>query len=202
MLTPIVYLIDDDAQVRTTISSMLMFHGYNVKSFGSAEAFLEHRAQEYSCLILDIKMPGMSGSQLQKILSSQNSALPIIFLSGFAEVPVAVSAMKCGAVDFLTKPVQSEILIATVEHALLLAQQKITLSEQQKQNAKHLESLTPREREVFDLVIQGLLNKQIAYKMGTTERTIKAHRKKVMSKMGANTVQQLMGMAVNLKLLN
>lgn len=201
MNKPIVYLIDDDPEVRSSISTLLKFQEYKVKAFDSAEAFLEHKTEKYSCLILDINMPGMSGTQLQQILSSENNFLPIIFLTGVADVSVAVSAMKHGAIDLLTKPVQSKDLIAAIEYALLVIQRKLELSERQSDMNMHLESLTPREREVFDLVILGLLNKQIAYKIGTTERTVKAHRKKVMLKTGTKTVQELMNIAVKLNLL-
>lgn len=202
MITPVVYLVDDDSHVRSAISGAIRNHGYNVKSFNSAEAFLDQKIEIYSCLVLDVRMPGMTGFQLQQRLSSLSVSPPIIFLTGYADVTLAVSAMKLGAVDLLTKPVRTEDLIAAVQHALSISFTKAELNKRLKDHLANLESLTPREREVFDLIILGLLNKQVAFKLGTTERTIKAHRKKVMLKMGATTVQQLMGIAVKLNLLN
>lgn len=189
MITPVVYLVDDDSHVRSAISGAIRNHGYNVKSFNSAEAFLDQKIEIYSCLVLDVRMPGMTGFQLQQRLSSLSVSPPIIFLTGYADVTLAVSAMKLGAVDLLTKPVRTEDLIAAVQHALSISFTKAELNKRLKDHLANLESLTPREREVFDLIILGLLNKQVAFKLGTTERTIKAHRKKVMLKMGATTVQ-------------
>jgi FixJ family two-component response regulator len=187
-----VFIVDDAPEVRTSISRVLLAAGYRVRSFESAEQFLEmHDAQTPGCLLLDICMPGLSGLELQRSLVSSPYGRPIVFLTGNGDVSTSVHAMKEGAVDFLTKPIDRTLMIAAVEQALRRDE------EQRRQGAirsmihQRLETLTPRERQVMAQVICGRLNKQIAAELGTGEKTVKVHRARMMSKMVARSVAEL-----------
>jgi FixJ family two-component response regulator len=188
----IVYVVDDDPSVRTALARLLASAGYGVETFDSAEAFLtrEH-ADTLACLLLDVSMPGLDGLALQSELAARENALSIVFLTGHGDIPMSVSAMKRGACDFLTKPVDDEVLLEAVRQALV--KQRADLAERLAVNAARarLASLTPRETEVLRWVIGGALNKQIAAQLGIAEATVKIHRGRVMEKVGVRSVAQL-----------
>jgi FixJ family two-component response regulator len=196
---PTVHIVDDDAPFRTAIRRVLEASGYRVALFNSAEQLLaELAAGEPGCILLDVRMPGLSGPQLQERLAELGNRLPIVFLTGHGDIPISVQAIKAGAEDFLTKPVAREKLVASVERALARdAQQRAHDGELEALRAR-VSRLTPRENEVFALVVRGKLNKQIAGELGTAERTVKAHRQKVMEKCEARSLAELVRMAERL----
>jgi FixJ family two-component response regulator len=188
----IVYIVDDDPSVRTALARLLGSAGYGVETFDSAEAFLAHEhADNLACLLLDVSMPGLDGLALQSRLAAREKALSIVFLTGHGDIPMSVTAMKQGACDFLTKPVDDEVLLEAVRQAL--HKQRADLAERLVIHAARarMASLTPREAEVLGWVIGGALNKQIAAQLGISEATVKIHRGRVMQKMGATSVAQL-----------
>ena len=172
--------------------------------YGSADQFLEQvgKGAKAGCILLDLKMPGLSGSGLQAQLSEIGSSLPIIFLTGHADVPTTVRAMKAGADDFLTKPVSEQSLIESIEGALSRSEAERTKLEWRNSARSRLETLTPREREVFEYVVRGKMNKQTAYELGITVRTIKAHRQRLFDKLGVDTVAELVSLAERLGVLH
>lgn len=195
-------LVDDDLSFLKSIQRLLRAAGYTVEPFSSAEEYLESPASRApGCLVLDLHMPGASGLEVQQALAARDQFPPIIFLTGRGDIPSSVRAMKSGAQDFLTKPVQKEDLLGAVESAL--AEDAAARSEQarQKELSDRYERLTPREQEVLGRVVAGLLNKQIASELGTTERTIKAHRAQVMAKMQVTSVAELTLAAQRLQLI-
>ncbi|MDD1536356.1 MULTISPECIES: response regulator transcription factor [unclassified Bradyrhizobium] len=200
----LVYVVDDDASFRTAIERRLRFAGYDVVVHSSAEDLLDHlpSGKKPACVLLDVKIPGLSGPDLQSRLNDLGSTLPIIFVTGYADTATTVRTIKAGAEDFLTKPVSSEQLIDAIERAL--ARHNAAQSQQSKLSSfrAHLSSLTPRERQVFDLVVRGKINKQIAHELGTTERTIKAHRHQVMEKMRVHSFAELVSIAERLGLID
>ena len=190
--SPTVFIVDDYAPLRKSISRLLKAAGFVVTAFASAEEFLaKYDRQTLGCLVLDLGMPTLDGLELQRILASAGSLLPIIFLTGTADIPKSVQAMKQGASDFLTKPVNDEDLLAAVRVAIeknrALRKEQAELSEIRAR----LATLTPREREVLEYVVAGKLNKQIAGDLGTVEQTIKIHRAHVMQKMRVSSVAEL-----------
>jgi RNA polymerase sigma factor (sigma-70 family) len=192
-----VFIVDDAPEVRKSLSRLVAAAGYQVRAFESAEEFLAgYDGEAEGCLLLDIFMPGLNGIELQHELRGFPHALPIVFLTGVGDIQTSVGAMKEGAVDFLTKPIDSARLFAAVEEAL-------RRDEEQRQHVairrvirQRLDTLTPREREVMTHVIRGRLNKQIAAEMGAGEKTIKVHRARMMSKMGARSVAELVPLGV------
>ena len=189
---PTVFLVDDEAAVRRAVSRLLRSAGIDVAAFASPAEFLAaHDPAAPGCLLLDVEMPAVTGPELQRTLAGCGDALPVIFLSGHADVPISVRAMKDGAADFLTKPVRDDVLLAAVRAAF----EKDCLVRLQRAEQTALEArlatLTPREYEVLDLVIAGRLNKQIAAELGTVEQTIKVHRARVMEKMQVQSVAEL-----------
>jgi len=196
-LSGLVHIVDDDASFRTAIERRLKQAGYEVATYPSAQHLLDRlpSENELSCILLDMRIPGLSGPELQARLSELGSTLPIVFLTGYAEVQTTVRAIKAGAEDVLTKPVSSEELLGAVERAL--AHHQVARNQRNKLDAvrAHIAKLTPREREVFELVIRGKTNKQVAAILGATERTIKAHRHRVMEKMEVQSLAELVSVA-------
>jgi RNA polymerase sigma factor (sigma-70 family) len=196
---PIVFVVDDDHSVRQAVSRLLTSAGYRCEAFPSAAGFLARPpADAPSCLLLDLRMPGMGGLELQKQLVEAGHRLPIVFVTGHGDVPSSVQAMRRGAVDFLLKPFTDTALLAAVETAL--ERDRTALAERIELRRIHerLETLTPRERQVFELVVQGLLNKQVAGRIGTSEKTVKAHRANVMRKMAVDSLAALVHLAERL----
>jgi FixJ family two-component response regulator len=194
-----VHVVDDDAGMRKALCRILEAAGYAVSTYASAGDFLLADVVDGpACLVLDVRMPGPSGLELQQALAKRTDLLPVVFLSGHGDIPMTVRALKAGAVDFLTKPVEGKALLAAVEAAL--AQDAARRAERDGQRAlrDRYESLSAREREVFAEVVSGKLNKQIAGDIGAAERTVKAHRARVMEKMQAGSVADLVRMAERL----
>jgi FixJ family two-component response regulator len=194
-----VFIVDDAREVRTGLSRLLMAAGYQVRAFESAASFLEeHDAEAPGCLLLDVCMPGLSGLDLQRTLVGSPGARPIVFLTGRGDIQISVHAMKEGAVDFLTKPVDDSQLLAAVDQALKRdAEQRLERGIRDTIQ-RRLAMLTPRERQVMGQVIRGRLNKQIAAELGTGEKTVKVHRARVMSKMVARSVAELVHLAARI----
>ena len=192
-----VHIVDDDASFRTAMERRLTKAGYEVAIYASAQHLLDCLPSESvpSCILLDVRIPGLDGPTLQKRLSAIGSALPIIFLTGHPDIPATVRAIKAGADDFLTKPVSSHDLLQAIERAI--AQHKVMRGLKSKLDIvrAHVSALTPRERQVFDLVIRGSTNKHAARELGCTERTIKAHRHRVMAKMQVQSLAELVSLA-------
>jgi FixJ family two-component response regulator len=197
---PIVFVIDDDISVRESLELLLHSEGWQPETFASAQEFLDRpRVFVPSCLLLDISLPGLNGLDLQKRIAVQRPEMPIIFITGYGDVPKTVQAMKAGAVEFLTKPFNDELLLTAVRQAL--ERSRLTLAQQaeMQQIWDCFSSLTPRERQVMALVVSGLLNKQVGGELGISEITVKAHRGQVMQKMKANSVADLVKMAERLR---
>jgi FixJ family two-component response regulator len=198
---PIVFVVDDDISVRESLELLITFAGWQPETFASASEFLERpRTATPNCLVLDISLPDLNGLELQKLIASERTDLPIIFITGHGDVPMTVEAMKGGAVEFLTKPFDDEVLVGAIRHAI--KRSALVLDEQAEITAlrSSYESLTPREQEVLRLVVAGMLNKQIGLKLGISEITVKAHRGKMMQKMKADSVAELVKTAVRLGL--
>ena len=189
---PEVLVVDDDASVCNALARLLRLQGHAVYTFRSAEAFLaQHDPFAWGCIVLDVAMPGLSGLALQQALQERGNEMPIVFLTGTADVPMCAQAMKLGALDFLTKPVDDTVLFATVERALQCSAQRLHERGQRTQAQSRLASLTAREREVLAHVVAGRLNKQIAADLGTAEKTVKVHRARGMEKMRVRSVAEL-----------
>jgi FixJ family two-component response regulator len=191
-ITPIVSVIDDDAAVRDVIKDLLLSVGHVVESFASAEEFLTRRDPQLpGCLVLDVRLPGTSGLELQKRLVAQKDRIPIIFISGYGDVPMAVQVMKAGAVDFLQKPFREQELLDCVQTALRRDQTQREIEESVSGMLTGYRTLTKREREIMKLVVTGQINKQIAAHVGLSEVTVKIHRAQVMHKMGTPSLADL-----------
>ena len=192
-----VSVVDDDPSFLTAVTRLLRAGGYGVKAYASATGFLRHPppADSPGCVIVDLQMPDLSGLEMQKALASENHPLPLIFLTGHGDIPTSVHAMRHGAEDFLTKPVKKQVLFDAVQRALARdAKERAQRAHQRKLRAR-FDALTPREREVLVHVLSGQLNKQVAGDLGTSERTIKAHRANIMAKLEIQSVAELAHLA-------
>jgi FixJ family two-component response regulator len=199
--TPIVFVVDDDPSVREALESLIVQAGWRAQVFESAQTFLSFpRASAPSCLVLDVSLPGLNGLELQSLIAGDRIDMPIIFITGHADVPMTVKAMKAGAVEFLTKPVAEAVLINAIGSAI--ARSRVTLDQEgESQALRSLHAkLTPRERDVMTLVVRGLLNKQVGGELGMAEITVKAHRGQVMRKMKAASFADLVNMGARLGL--
>ena len=197
-LSGTVFIVDDDASVRRALTRLIKSAGYAVQAFASARDFLDSwRGDDEmtTCLVLDVSMPGLSGLDLQHELQAANALLPIIFITGHGDIPMSVQAMKEGAVDFLPKPVKDKVLLTAIKQALERAARERAVHDEIDDIRRRLDTLTPRERDVLRLVITGTLNKQIAYELGTVEKTIKVHRARVMEKMEVQSLAELVRIA-------
>jgi len=190
---PNVFLVDDDASVRRALARLIKSAGHNVQTFASAREFLGTKtgSEEADCLVLDVRMPGLTGIDLQRELQTMKRNLPIVFITGHGDIPMSVNAMKAGAVDFLPKPVKDTDLLRAIAQALARAHHDRAERRELEQIQQRVKKLTPREREVMSLVVRGLLNKQIAFDLGTVEKTIKVHRARVMEKMQVESLAEL-----------
>jgi FixJ family two-component response regulator len=198
---PIVYVVDDDVSVRESLELLIRWAGWQPETFSSAQEFLSHPAVDApGCLVLDVKLPDLNGLDLQKRIASDRSHMPIIFITGYGDVPMTVQAMKAGAVEFLTKPFADETLLNAIRHAIERSRAALGEALEVKALRERYASLTRREREVMAWVVAGLLNKQIAAELGTSEITVKAHRGKVMRKMKADSLADLVRAAARLGL--
>ena len=198
--TPVIHVVDDDESFQTAVARLLRAAGYEVRTYASADDFLQKRVDSApGCILLDFRMPGLNGLDLQAALKREGEPLPIVFLSGEGDIPASVQAIKSGAVDFLTKPVQREVLFAAIENALArAAADRHNIEQLKRWRARHA-TLTERERLVFDGVIAGQMNKEIARTLGTSERTAKSDRAQVMDKMGARSLAELVHIAESLR---
>jgi FixJ family two-component response regulator len=193
---PVVYVVDDDPSVLKSLERLLRSAGYEAKTFNSALEFLDFRHPDApGCLVLDVKMPELSGLELQENLAGREIMFPVIFITGHGTVPMSVRAMKAGAVDFLQKPFLESDLLNIVSGAISADRQAKQEQRELKELRERLKTLTPREYEVFGLVVTGMLNKQVAFDLGTSEKTIKVHRARIMEKMGAKSLAELVRFA-------
>jgi RNA polymerase sigma factor (sigma-70 family) len=191
-----VFLVDDDSAVLAALSRLLRSAGYRAMTFASAQDFIDGgHEQSVGCIVLDVSMPGLSGVELQDLLKERSSALPIVFLTGAGDINMGVRAMKVGAADFLTKPVDDAVLLESVGAAIERSRSESQARATTRDIRQRLETLTPREREVLPLIVAGRMNKQVAAELGTAEKTVKVHRARVMAKMKARTLPELVRLA-------
>jgi FixJ family two-component response regulator len=199
-ITPVVFVVDDDVSVRESLELLIRNEGWQPVTFASAQEFLDHpRTLVPSCLVLDILLPRLNGLDLQKRIAVERNETPIIFITGYGDVPKTVQAMKVGAVEFLTKPFNDEVLLGAVRQALERSRLALAHDTEMQELRGCYALLTPREREVMALVVSGLLNKQIGGELGISEITVKAHRGQVMQKMKADSLADLVKMAAKLE---
>ena len=193
---PIVFIVDDDVSVRESLELLIRDQKWKPEMFASAKEFLaQPRKRVPSCLVLDLSLPGLNGLELQKQLAIEHNDVPIIFISGYGDVPKSVQAMKAGALEFLTKPIDDDALVNAIRSALQRSSQALARNAEMQELRGHYASLTPRERQVMALVVSGLLNKQVGGELNISEITVKAHRGVVMQKMKANSLADLVRMA-------
>jgi len=198
---PIVFIVDDDVSIRESLKHLLNCKGWQAEAFASATEFLAApRPTVPSCLVLDVSMPGLNGLELQKCVADDRPSMPIVFITGHGNIPMSVKAMKAGAVEFLTKPLTEEALLGAIRQALERSRHVLTDEQEAQALRGAFEELSRREREVMSLVVAGMLNKQVAGELGITEKTVKAHRGRVMQKMNAESFADLINMAAALGL--
>ena len=200
-LSPIVFVVDDDISVRESLEALIRFVGWQPETFASAEEFLARsRPLVPSCLVLDVSLPELNGLELQKLIAPDRIDMPIIFITGHGDIPMTVQAMKAGAVEFLTKPIDDDALLSAIRHAIERSSAALDREAEVEELRMSYTSLTPREREVLKLIVTGMLNKQVGLKLGISEITVKAHRGKMMQKMKADSLADLVKIAVRLGL--
>jgi len=194
---PNIFVVDDDPSIRKALGRLLRSTGYHVETFVSAEEFLQTASDcpGPACLILDVKMPGLNGLDLQDQLKQMDYVMPIVFITGHGDIPMSVKAVKTGAIDFLTKPFDEEDLLRAVQEALKKDMVNRNVMNERQSILQRVQSLTPREYEILTYVITGLLNKQIAYDLDISEKTVKVHRGRVMEKLGVDSVAELVRLA-------
>jgi FixJ family two-component response regulator len=198
---PIVFVVDDDVSVRESLELMISSAGWKPETFASAKEFLSHpRARTPSCLVLDVNLPDLNGLDLQTRVAGDRIDMPIIFITGCGDVPMTVRAMKAGAVEFLTKPFRDDALLDAIRHAIERSRTVLGRESEIRMLSDRYETLSRREREVMALIVTGLLNKQVAFDLGISEITVKAHRGRVMHKMQAGSLVDLASMATKLQL--
>ncbi len=194
-----VFVVDDDLSVRESLEGLLRHEGFQVKAFDAAQAFLAHpKHAAPSCLVLDVHLPDLNGLDLQRRLADDGSEVPIVFLTGYGDIPMTVRAMKAGAAEFLTKPFDDEVLLQAIRNGLARSHAGFVRESEQRNLKQRFDSLSDREREVMTLVVKGLLNKQVGGELGISEITVKAHRGKAMQKMQARSFADLVKMASQL----
>jgi FixJ family two-component response regulator len=193
---PVVFIVDDDPSVRKSLARLIRSAGYRAEAFGSADEFLSREPSiGPCCVVLDVRMPGVTGLDLQKTLASALHGIPIVFITGHGDVSMSVNAMKAGAVDFLTKPFEGKDLLSAVQRAVARDTRDLGAEARTGEVQKRVNQLTPRQRQVFALVVTGMLNKQIASELHIAEKTVKVHRAQVMEKMRAGSVAELVRLA-------
>jgi FixJ family two-component response regulator len=198
---PVVYVVDDEPAVLKSLERLLRSAGYDVKTFTSAFEFLDFQQPDvHGCLVLDVRLPELDGLELQERLADREITFPVVFITGHGTVPMSVRAMKAGAVDFLQKPFLEKDLLDVVSGAIAVDRQSKRETRELRKLRERMKNLTPREYEVFELVVTGMLNKQIAYDLGTSEKTIKVHRARVMEKLGAESLADLVRFAGRLRI--
>jgi two-component system, chemotaxis family, CheB/CheR fusion protein len=197
MLWPTIFVVDDEASVREAMRELLKEEGWLVEVYASGEAFLDaHRPGPEGCLVVDARMPRMSGLDLLERLKTESDRPPAIMITGHADIRLAVRAMKAGAMAFLEKPVQYDELVVNIERALELSRNSVALSSLHEAAARRIAGLTPRERQVVEMVVEGNPNKQVAYVLGISQRTVETHRATAMKKIGARTLSELIHLAI------
>ena len=199
--TPVVFVVDDDVSVRESLELLIRCEGWHPETFDSAQKFLSRPTVPVpSCLVLDVSLPGLNGLELQKRVAAERSEMPIIFITGYGDVPTTVQAMKAGAVEFLTKPFNDDVLLSAIRQALERSREALSRESETRALRDRYASLTPREQQVMVLVVSGMLNKQVGGELGISEITVKAHRGQVMQKMRAGSLADLVKISARLHL--